>query len=288
MIKEDSNHKMFQYRDLFEHGRIKYVKTNVKNLEKYGEIYQGQRNLESERVEQIVNFQEEHFSNFGCVHFPGILTACQVGENPKIIIIDGQHRFSSMLKLSKSKIYRKIPVILEIIRVNNDEELHQEFVNINKSIPVPINILNPEQIVSSGVNRLTTMYESGFSSSQHRKRPRINVDSFKDYLIENGIVEEKKIKSGDELIQYLVQTDEEIRELGLNKLLKLLAGGNQNQEKGNKKEKELIAKWYKSSLNDYSDPKSNRKKKYMLIGMFKEDKWGFWLNILMGIDKTKL
>lgn len=93
-----------------------------------------------------------------------------------------------MLQLVDSRISSDFPVILQIIRVRDEEEIHREFVNINKSVPVPVNILNPDKIVSLAMNLLTAKYELGFSECEKMTRPRIPIDKFKDYLMENGVV----------------------------------------------------------------------------------------------------
>ena len=258
---------MLPFRHLSEHGNIRYVETNITDVMEYVEIYQGQRHVDKIRVNEFLSFQRKHIARHGCVHFPGILTACQVRGNPKVILIDGQHRFSTMVKLTKLRDYGDFPVILQIIRVDDEDELHREFVNINKSIPVPVHVLNPNQIVSSAISRLSAVYPKGFSSKEKYVRPYIPIGMFKDYLIEKGVVQEKAISSGEELMNYIIRTNNAIKKIGLKKILSNLGGKNKSKRR-------IIRNMYTKAENGGS----------MYIGMYLEDKWGYWFDILMDLE----
>nr|QBK92073.1 MAG: DNA-sulfur modification-associated protein [Pithovirus LCPAC304] len=262
---------MFPFKHLSEHGRIRYVETNLEELQEYGKIYKGQRHVNPSRVREFLRVQRRYIAKEGFVHFPGVLTACQQIGEPKVILIDGQHRFSTMVKLSKSREYGDFPIILQIIRVDNEEELHQEFVNINKSVPVPGNILHPDQIVCSAISRLTSIYKKGFSDRVKMTRPRVPIDMLKDYLIERGVVEEKGIMSGAELVEYIVRTNEILRDRGVARLQKSIG-------RRDKVERARISKWYKEF----------EKGDCMHIGMYRPDQWGNWLRILMSIKQKTI
>jgi len=218
-----------------------------------------------------LKFQKDYIEERGYPHFPGVLTACQIGGEPTLYLIDGQHRYKAMLQLVDSRISSDFPVILQIIRVRDEEEIHREFVNINKSVPVPVNILNPDKIVSLVMNLLTAKYELGFSECEKMTRPRIPIDKFKDYLMENGVVGEKGITSGAELFAYLVRTNEILHDLGISKLQRMLA-------KRNKVERAWIARWHRL----FEDGK------HMYAGMFRPDRWGLWVDILMNINPEEI
>jgi hypothetical protein len=260
------NDDMHSFRHLSEHGFITTVEAHVSDIRVRSKIYKGQRYVDKDRVKEFVDYQKLMIKERNFVHFPGTITACQIKGSTEIVVIDGQHRLNAMYELLDKRIYNDFPVILQIIRVQSEIDIHHEFININKSIPVPKSVLNPDKVVNSAIEILTKIYKSGFSTSSKMIRPKIPKDTFKDYLINNSVLEEKSITTETDLVWLIEQTNERIKDIGIRKLKERLG-------RRNKVERDRIQRWYK----DCEDGK------YMFLALFKEDRWGEWLDILLSI-----
>lgn len=239
--------------------------------------YQGQRNLDKTRVSDLVKYQTEQFELYGCYMFPNALIACEVKDQDKWILIDGQHRYNAMKKLEKQSLKAKysinmpLPSILveiHVIHVENMTEVRREFIHINRCVPVPVSILSPCDIIKSSSEQIGGMFSKAFLDSKRHLRPRILTHEFNDYLIENHVIEDLNISSTEELNTLILKTNQSIKDMGLDKLLEVLAGNN-------KKEQEYVKKFW---------DKCNEGK-HLHIGIIKHDMWGIWLNLMFSIKE---
>jgi hypothetical protein len=112
-------------------------------------VWNFNRIIHRDRVEEIVKFVEDEHNNHKkkweeiIVHWK--LSVCKLQES--YYIIDGNHRFLSYKTLKEK--YPEFPEIsFSIENVDSVEEVWNSFKNINKSIPVPEQYLDPLRLPS--------------------------------------------------------------------------------------------------------------------------------------------
>lgn len=169
-----------------------YIVSSVDLNKKGIRIWDGQRSLDGQRMKELMNYQEEKYKKDGYFCFRGSLLLCRDDASGDIWLIDGQHRYVAILGLVDKEIYPAFDVRVDILNVKSTAEILKEFQDINRSIPVPINILNPNEVVNVATRLLEKKFIKAFSKGK-TNRPRINIDDFKSALIKENIVENFKI-----------------------------------------------------------------------------------------------
>jgi hypothetical protein len=259
-------------------GRLRKYQMSILDLISRVEIYESQRNIDSKRVRKLVDYQLDHFELHESFMFPNALILCELPEKELWILIDGQHRFTAMKKLCNHPKQRHTALFSEyldrvevhVISVDSMTDVRREFININRSVPVPISILAPCDIIKSAIEQLSGIYISAFIKSTNERRPRLCVEQFSDYLINNHVVEQLNITTSEELIKVLQDTNQSIQNMGLEEVTNLLA-------KKNKTEKQRIEKYWELF----------KQGKHLYMGMFKSDMSGIWLNLLFETKKEE-
>ena len=251
-------------------SRISYYEILMEEARECLDLYQGERNVDRERVGVFLAYQVKQIKKHGYPHFPGVLVACRLEGVSKWSLIDGQHRLLCMYHLIDEGICADFPIGIHVIDVKTKKDIHEEFVNINKSVPVPISVLQPNQIVNDAIEILSKKYFNPFTNSVKARRPQIYKDGFKDYLIEQEVVEMKDIETAEELVSLIVRTDDIIKSYGVPKLRRMI-GGNHN-------EYNLIGRLYEKCT------KENK----MFLSIFKArnpDKRGIWMDIMENLPQ---
>ena len=130
-------------------GRIRYKAFGeIKDLT----VYDDQRPIDKKHVENIKKHQLEYFDKYGELHdsLPLIVATQPDGirsfinkrnQRTSEILIDGQHRLAALNKIftDTSNNYRKISKIkltVKFIECQDMDQVHEEFISINKGIPL--------------------------------------------------------------------------------------------------------------------------------------------------------
>ena len=154
-----------------------------------------QRIRDESKVDEIVNYQRQQLLNNGHCDFHGVINIHQCQETNRCFLVDGQHRFEALRKLTNT---HNIQVFVEVEQVNSMEQLINNYNIINKNTPLPefpesIDKNIPEEVAQFFKNKYPDMW----STSKNARRPHIYFNYFQEAL---GFLTEKlNIKTADEL-----------------------------------------------------------------------------------------
>jgi hypothetical protein len=149
-------------------------------------IWDKNRFTDQKRVEELI----ELLKNYKCV--PGIISVFR--ENGNYFIYDGAHRY-----LAAKQLNIPLKIIYSQLIVTSPEILKNDFININKSVPVPEMYLEEskkKETCKNIVMYLVNKYPDFKSSSRNSRSPNFNQDTLSDILYQ--ILPEKC--SSDEVI----------------------------------------------------------------------------------------
>ena len=255
-------------------GRVSKFLMPKNVIDKHLDIFDGNRYLDFDRVDAYADYQIGCIETNGEPSYTGVLTACRYEGEQVWYLIDGQHRILGIeeliLERGYSDVFEDFLIEMHVINVKTEDDIRVEFENINKSVPVPPSVLQPNQIVNDAIGILSEEYLNPFTDSVRARRPKIYKDGFKDYLIEQKVVDTLDIETAEELAALIVRTDDIIKSYGVLKLVRMI--------RGNDKECERIEKFYEKCA------KENK----MFLSIFKArnpDKRGIWMDILLNMSQ---
>lgn len=81
---------------------------------------------------------------------------------------------------------------VDIITVNSKDDILKEFQDINRSVPIPICYLTPNDIVDSATRLIEAKFPRCFSKDKS-SRPKVNIGDFKSALISANITTVHKL-----------------------------------------------------------------------------------------------
>lgn len=218
------------------------------------EEWEGQRSLDKKRVIELTNWLVRDYNKNKSINLRGSILLCKKESEEKYYIVDGQHRFRSLEKFLQ--IHKKdITIRIDVIIVKDNNEIRDEFININKSVPVPFHYLSPNDIINLCCERLRNEFPKSLTSTPSR-RPSINIDFFKDTILNEKIIEKHGIQNGDNLYDKLMELNEYYKNLGNEKLQELIG-------RKNKKLRETVSNGYKKCLGG----------DYLFLGLFDGTNW---------------
>jgi hypothetical protein len=166
-----------------------------------------QRIRDDVKVDQIVEYQKQHLLNNGHCDFHGVINIHHCQETDRFFLVDGQHRFEALRKLSNT---HNIKLFVEVEQVDNMEQLKNNYNIINKNTPLPdfpesIDKNIPEEVAQFFKKKYPDMW----SNSKNAHRPRIYFNYFQEAL---GFLTEKlNINNTNELKEII-----EIKNIELN------------------------------------------------------------------------
>lgn len=173
-----------------------------------------QRNLDQERIQDIIEFQCQHFARHKTLCFLGdifVYTISQdardIEDGEKCMIIDGMHRYFAM---KSPRVYELMPtyrVSLNIINGASGLSLQEAFLLINKAQPVPQYVIETSLEMSKRFliedikKRLGKDFRHFLSKSNNPRAPNFNLDIFADFLIRSHAL--TKLSTSDALYGYI-------------------------------------------------------------------------------------
>jgi hypothetical protein len=170
-----------------------------------------QRYVDNIHVNSVLQFQLDHFKQYGYFFFTNTIILAELDNT--YYIIDGQHRLKC-LELLENLGHKDIPIILVICRVSSIKELDDKYIAINKNKPVPLPIIITDwKKFGKHVEIYFYMnYQKYFSDSTRPNTPNFNIQLLIKYINENNIAikikydYEKFIDEIEALNLYYLQT----------------------------------------------------------------------------------
>ena len=136
-----------------------------------------QRPVDKDRIKEITKYQENYFKKNKCFNFLGSIVFCEY--NNKYFLIDGQHRYESILKLTNKTHYPSFNICLEVLKVANEEEIEYYFNIVNKNIYVPELPKGLKKSILINVNNhFLEKYKQFFKNSKKPRKPNIRKNTF--------------------------------------------------------------------------------------------------------------
>ena len=171
---------------------IQNKKYNIKIIDAYEILNKNlltpecQRLLDKENINNLLNYQEEHYSKYKEFFFTNPIILCDL--NNKEYIIDGQHRLACIKKLYDKK-YPNFQIFLTIIKVNDESEMDEKYISINKNNPVQLfNDINLYKIFYKKIEiYIKNNYEIYLKNTDNPISPNINIKHLLKYLEDNKI-----------------------------------------------------------------------------------------------------
>ena len=216
-------------------GKIRYKSLEeIKNLT----VYDDQRPINKKHVQDIKNYQLQYYDTYNntlhdCLPFivaiqpdgiPSFIN--KNGKRTNKILIDGQHRLQALnLILNEAgdnyKNFSKLRFTIKYIQCDDMDEVHQEFITINKGLPLTKNDLDKNKRIYSVSEELVNFIErleenKLFDSKTARKQKRrcsLYIKVLKDRINENqtfsDLMHSQHIKS-KELMEAFLNFNNEI------------------------------------------------------------------------------
>ena len=141
-----------------------------------------QRIRDDMKVNQIIDYQEKYYKNkHNHFNFIGTINIHCCKENGKNYLVDGQHRFKAMENLFTKHHYSNFNVKVEIVIVENQIELKENYNLINKNTELPE---FPEEanknVVENVCRYFFTEYKSMWTLKKRQIRPYLNKNHFQE------------------------------------------------------------------------------------------------------------
>lgn len=141
-----------------------------------------QRIRDDMKVNQIIDYQEKYYKNkHNHFNFIGTINIHCCKENGKNYLVDGQHRFKAMQNLFTKHHYSNFNVKVEIVIVENQTELKENYNLINKNTELPE---FPEEanknVVENVCRYFFTEYKSMWTLKKRQIRPYLNKNHFQE------------------------------------------------------------------------------------------------------------
>jgi len=209
---------LFTTLDIMELVVDKYQTKKCASLEKIVHmnlnIPHVQRNLDQDRIQEIIEFQCQHFARHKTLCFLGDILiytisrdANDIMNGEKCMIIDGMHRYFAM---KSPRVYELMPTYQVCINIINGAcglSLEDTFLLINKAQPVPAYVIETSLEMSKRFlledikKRIGKDFRHFISKSKNPRAPNFNIDIFADFLIRSHAL--TKLSTSDALYGYI-------------------------------------------------------------------------------------
>jgi hypothetical protein len=142
-----------------------------------------QRQILHEKINDITNYQIEYFKKNDVFD---LKTPIIIGKLDTLYyILDGQHRTESIKYLNETNLYGDFEVFVSIENFDNEEELVNAYVAINKNTPVdlPENITDWTHFSSDIADFMATYFKQNIrNTTKYPNSPYFNISTFSEYL----------------------------------------------------------------------------------------------------------
>ena len=95
-----------------------------------------QRICDQDKVDEIILYQNDHKKRKGFYNFLGNINLHFCKEDSKYYLVDGQHRYNA-IKKKFSEDLEDYDIIIEVIEIDHNDELLENYNLINKNTPLP-------------------------------------------------------------------------------------------------------------------------------------------------------
>lgn len=171
------------YSNCIVNNNKKIVSINIERLLSEKIIIPNEQRIrDDDKVDEIKKYQDNYYKN-GNNHFNflGCINIHYCDEDGKNYLVDGQHRFKAMEKLHKEDNYKNFYVQVEIVKVNNKNELIENYKMINKNTELPE---FPEDINKNLVENVCkyffSVYPKIWTMKKKSIRPKLNKNQFQE------------------------------------------------------------------------------------------------------------
>lgn len=144
-----------------------------------------QRIIDNKKIDEIIQYQLKHMNEHnGKSNFLGVINLHYYNEN--YYLMDGQHRFMALIKLYKEYSHI-IDVFVEIVYVDSEIALNNNYSMINKNTPLPDLPVNVNKsVLEECMNYFKITYPNiwatGNNSMRKARRPFIKHNDFQESL----------------------------------------------------------------------------------------------------------
>lgn len=170
--------KNFEIKTIFENENGKLIIANSSLIKNNYNIRNWNKNRPvcNVRVKEII----EYYKNSNLELVPGIIYTWL--NNDIYYIYDGLHRFTALKELEKD-----FKILLYINFTKNENDIVSDFVNINKSIPIPSVYIENEQLIKKQIcqsiaDQLCRKYPKFISASRNPHVYNFNRDLLVEYI----------------------------------------------------------------------------------------------------------
>ena len=140
-----------------------------------------QRVLDKEHFSELLKYQKEYYIKYGEFFFTNPITLCKLDN--KEYIIDGQHRLACIEKLRDDK-YPIFNIFLITINVDDQSELEEKYISINKNNPVQLfSDIKVYKVFYKKIEEyIKDNYEIYIKNTDNPRSPNINIKHLLQYL----------------------------------------------------------------------------------------------------------
>jgi 5-methylcytosine-specific restriction endonuclease McrA len=175
-----------------------------------------QRDLNIDTVKHIIDFQSKRFEERGSFLFIGDLQVAININDHSLYLIDGQHRYYSILTTLHT-IMPDYIISINFIKISPQPNLiypslEEAFILINKYTPIPQYILDCcsaeninyyKNIIDQFRTYIKREYKSYISDAKVPRSPNINLDKMCNKIMKDSILLFQYIENGRELFNYM-------------------------------------------------------------------------------------
>uniref|UniRef100_A0A6C0M053 Uncharacterized protein n=1 Tax=viral metagenome TaxID=1070528 RepID=A0A6C0M053_9ZZZZ len=146
--------------------------------------YAKNRPINTERVDAIAKYEEEHYAKYDRYDFDGSIIFGRCQESPGVygsyLILDGQHRLRSCIQLTAQD---RIHLTMYFYTFDTDRELHMKYVIVNRSEPVKGIYLDFDQTLREVFKEVERIVSARFPTCIRGER------KYRHFMPENIIAE---------------------------------------------------------------------------------------------------
>ena len=166
-----------------------------------------QRMSDDNKIKEIVDYQMEYKRRHNRYNFLGLLNLNYCIKNGKYYLVDGQHRFNAIQKLVEN--YEDFKVGIEIVMIENQEDLIENYNLINKNTPLPELSDTLDKFTHKLVfQHFEKKYEKIWTTSNRPKRPYMNKNHFQEAL--GYMIEKLSIDDHNQIIRIIEDHNQRI------------------------------------------------------------------------------